>query len=156
MNVRNARTSDAEAISSLVSYYAGLDRMLFCSVSDVYERLQTFDVAEDGGAVIGCCALQVIWSDLAEIKSLAVTKDRIGTGVGRALVEAAVEKAGRLGVRRVFTLTLEPVFFEKAGFQRVEKGSLPMKVWSDCAKCSKQDNCDEKALVLDIACGHTK
>ncbi|MBE0534247.1 MAG: N-acetyltransferase [Phycisphaerae bacterium] len=147
MNIRNAKTSDAEAISTLISYYAELDRMLFCSVADVYERLQIFKVAEEAGTVVGCCALQVVWSDLAEIKSLAVVKDRVGTGVGKALVEAAVAKAHELGVRRVFTLTLEPAFFEKVGFARVDVDSLPMKVWSDCAKCSKQDHCDEKALI---------
>jgi amino-acid N-acetyltransferase len=150
MNIRNAKTSDAEAISRLISYYAELDRMLFCPVSDVYEKLQVFHVAEDAGVIVGCCALQVVWSDLAEIKSLAVVKDRVGTGVGRALVEAAVAKARELGVRRVFTLTLEPAFFEKVGFGRVDVDSLPMKVWSDCAKCSKQDHCDEKALVREV------
>ncbi|HPD48224.1 MAG TPA: N-acetyltransferase [Anaerohalosphaeraceae bacterium] len=150
MIIRDAKTSDAEAISRIISYYAELDRMLFCSVSEVYERLQLFQVAEEGCAVIGCCALQVVWSDLAEIKSLAVVKERTGTGVGRALVEAAIEKARQLGVRRVFTLTLEPGFFERVGFTRVDVDSLPMKVWSDCAKCPKQDNCDEKALVREL------
>ncbi len=149
MNIRNAKTNDAEAISSLISSYAELDRMLFCSVSDVYEKLQMFQVAEEEGTIVGCCALQVVWSDLAEIKSLAVAKDCFGKGVGRALVEGAVEKARRLGVRRVFTLTLEPAFFEKVSFHRVDRDSLPMKVWSDCAKCSKQDHCDERALIRE-------
>ena len=147
MKIRNARTSDAEAIHLLISYYAELDRMLFCSVADVYERLQIFKVAEDGGRVVGCCALQVIWSDLAEIKSLAVDEDCSGKGAGRALVGAGIEDARALGVKKVFTLTLEAGFFEKIGFVRVEKDSLPMKVWSDCARCSKQDHCDEIALV---------
>ena len=34
-------------------------------------------------------------------------------------------------------------------FVKVDKGSLPMKVWSDCAKCPKQDHCDETALVFE-------
>lgn len=147
MNIRPAKTSDAEAIHSLITYYAELDRMLFCSVSDVYEKLQIFEIAEQDGDIAGCCALQVIWKDLAEVKSLAVSKDFAGRGVGRALVQAVIDEADRLGVNKVFTLTLEPEFFEKVGFVRVEKDSLPMKVWSDCAKCSKQDHCDEIAMV---------
>jgi amino-acid N-acetyltransferase len=150
MKIRNAKTSDAEAIHSLINYYAELDRMLFCSVADVYERLQIFKVAEDGGRVVGCCALQVIWSDLAEIKSLAVDQDCAGRGAGRGLVEAGIADARGLGVKKVFTLTLEAGFFEKIGFVRVDKDSLPMKVWSDCARCSKQDHCDEIAMVCEV------
>ncbi|MCK5173702.1 MAG: GNAT family N-acetyltransferase, partial [Planctomycetes bacterium] len=94
-----------------------------------------------------------IWSDLAEIKSLAVEKGSFGKGLGRKLVESAIGLAGEMGVAKVFVLTLEPVFFEKIGFFQVDKASLPMKVWSDCAKCSKQDHCDETALVFEAAGG---
>lgn len=148
MKVRRAKITDAENIQSLISQYAELDRMLPRSLADVYENLQSFLVAEDDkGAVNGCCALQVIWSDLAEIKSLAVKENCTGRGVGRALVEVAINAASDLGLKEIFTLTLEPGFFEKIGFHRVTKEELPMKVWSDCAKCSKQDNCDEVALI---------
>lgn len=150
VNIRNAKTSDAGAIHSLISYYAELDRMLFCSVADIYEKLQLFKVALEDGKIVGCCALQVAWRDLAEIKSLAVDNGSAGRGVGRALVAAALADAGQLGVAKVFTLTLEPDFFEKMGFTRVDKASLPMKVWSDCARCSKQDNCDEIAMACEI------
>ena len=72
MNVRNARISDVKAIHALISSYAERDRMLFRSIADIYEKLQTFIVAELDGGVVGCCGLEIIWSDLAEIKSLAV------------------------------------------------------------------------------------
>lgn len=147
MNIRPAITSDAEAIHSLITYYAELDRMLFCSVSDVYEKLQIFNVAQLDDKIAGCCALQVIWKDLAEVKSLAVSEDFAGKGIGKALVQAVIDEAEKLGVDKVFTLTMEPEFFEKVGFVRVEMNSLPMKVWSDCARCSKQDHCDEIAMV---------
>ncbi len=150
MNIRNATTSDAGAIHSLITYYAELDRMLFCSLADIYEKVQMFKVAEEAGGIMGCCALQVVWSDLAEIKSLAVDRDSAGRGVGRGLVEAALGDARLIGVKKVFTLTLEPGFFEKMGFARVDKASLPMKVWSDCACCPKQDKCDEVAMVYDV------
>ena len=66
------------------------------------------------------------------------------------LVTTAIEQAVGLGVPKVFALTLEPDFFEKLGFEIVEKETLPMKVWSDCAKCSKQENCDEIAVVKEV------
>ena len=151
MNVRDAKITDAEAINSLINYHAELDRMLFRSMADIYENLQSFIVVEADGEVLGCCALQIIWSDLAEIKSLAVKEVKSGVGIGKALVTAAVKKADRLGMPRVFALTLTAEFFEKMGFHIIDKQQLPMKVWSDCASCSKQDKCDEIAVIKNIS-----
>lgn len=147
MNVRSARISDVKVICSLINYYAEHDKMLFRSLAEIYENLQTFFVAEHDGKTIGCCALEVIWSDLAEIKSLAVESDKRGKGVGTALVTAVIDQAHYLGVPRVFALTLEPAFFERVGFTAIRKEDLPMKVWSDCAKCPKQSECDETAMI---------
>ncbi len=124
--------------------------MLFRSLADIYENLQTFLVAQQGRAVVGCCAIEVIWADLAEIKSLAVKEGNQGEGVGTKLVIAALEQAEKLGVPKVIALTMEPKFFVKNGFKIVEKGALPMKVWSDCARCPKQQSCDEIAVIKRI------
>jgi amino-acid N-acetyltransferase len=78
---------------------------------------------------------------------LAVKESNSGGGAGKMLVAEAVRKAERLGIKRIFALTLEPEFFEKLRFERIEKDSLPMKVWRDCARCSKQENCDEVAVI---------
>ena len=153
METRSAKISDVRAIYSLVNEYAEQDRLLFRSLADIYEHLQSFIVAEVQGTVVACCALEVVWSDLAEIKSLAVTEARKGEGLGKALVAAALEQASRLGVAKVFALTLDAGFFEKLGFEEVSKESLPMKVWSDCARCPKQDHCDETAVMIVIAKG---
>ncbi|MHC4110228.1 MAG: N-acetyltransferase [Planctomycetota bacterium] len=150
MNIRSAKISDAEAIYALINFYAERDIMLFRSLADIYENLQAFTVAELDGKVIGCCALQIIWSDLAEIKSLAVDEANTDKGLGKMLVAAAIEQAGQMGLPKIFALTLRPDIFEKMGFSVVEKDTLPMKVWSDCAKCSKQQNCDEIAVVKTI------
>lgn len=150
MKVRSAKIGDVEAILSLINFYAEQDRMLFRSLAEIYENLQSFLVAELDGRIVGCCALQIIWADLAEIKSLAVETASISRGVGRLLVSEAIAKASRLGLVRIFALTLEPTFFEKQGFEIIAMDSLPMKVWSDCAKCPKQQNCDEIAVIKTI------
>jgi amino-acid N-acetyltransferase len=124
--------------------------MLFRPLADIYENLQAFTVAELDGKVVGCCGLQIIWSDLAEIKSLAVDEANTDRGVGKMLVAAATEQAGQMGLPKIFALTLRPEFFEKLGFSVVEKETLPMKVWSDCAKCPKQQNCDEIAVIKTV------
>ena len=150
METRNARIDDAKAIASLINCYAEHDKMLFRSLAEIYENLQTFTVAETDGEVVGCCSLEIVWADLAELKSLAVAPAKKGMGIGRLLVMAALEQAHRLGVAKVFALTLEPKFFEKMGFKVLKKDDLPMKVWSDCARCPKQQECDEIAVALSF------
>jgi amino-acid N-acetyltransferase len=153
MNVRSANVNDVRAIHGLINTYAERDLMLFRSMADIYTNLQTFFVTEQDGQVVGCCALEVIWSDLAEVKSLAVDESHKGRGVGASLVNAAVERAKQMGVPKVFGLTLKPQFFEKLGFKVVDKDELPMKVWSDCARCTKQQNCDETAVIKQVGNG---
>jgi len=82
---------------------------------------------------------------------LAVDESNRGAGVGKMLVAAAAEQAAELGIAKVFALTLDPGFFEKLGFEVIEKDALPMKVWSDCAKCPKQQNCDEIAVIKTVS-----
>ena len=100
--------------------------------------------------IVGCTALTIIWADLAEIRSLAVDESQRGRGVGRKLVEWTMAEARRLHIRRIMALTYEQSFFEKLGFEVVEKNSLPLKVWSDCVRCPKRDGCDEIAVVRTL------
>jgi amino-acid N-acetyltransferase len=141
---------DVKAIHQLISCYAEVDRMLFASMTYIYENLQIFQVAELDGRVVGCCAMKVLWEDLAEVKSLAVEEACFGKGIGKKLVLACMDRARHLGLKKVFTLTLEPAFFEKIGFSRADRQTMPMKVWSDCTQCSKQDHCDEIALESEL------
>jgi amino-acid N-acetyltransferase len=150
MKTRSAKIADVKAIHGLINCYAERDQMLFRSLADIFKNLQTFTVAEIDGVVVGCCALEVIWSDLAEIKSLAVAEVNKGMGIGKMLVESAIDSARQMGLPRVLALTLKPQFFQKLGFTLVDRNSLPMKVWSDCARCPKQENCDEVAVVKQI------
>ena len=150
MNIRAARVTDVDKINALISDNAEQDRMLFRSKTDIFENLQQFIVAHDGDCVVGCCALEVIWADLAEVKSLAVETQCRGKGVGRTLVKAAVDMVAQLGVTRAFALTLEPEFFERLGFSTVDTSTLPMKVWRDCARCPKQQHCDEIAMIMPV------
>ncbi|MDH7598412.1 MAG: N-acetyltransferase [Sedimentisphaerales bacterium] len=151
MHIRPAKVSDARQINALIGTFAEQDKMLFRSLADIYEHLQTFLVAQEDDQVVGCCALEVVWSDLAEIKSLAVAQGHQSKGIGTAFVTAALEKARELGIGKVFALTMEPGFFKRLGFVEVPRESLPMKVWRDCARCPKQQSCDEVAVLRSPA-----
>jgi amino-acid N-acetyltransferase len=124
--------------------------MLHRSLESIYDTLREFLVAVEDSRVVGCAAVTVYWADLAELKSLAVSPDMRGRGVGRELVRAAVEDARRLGLKRLFALTYEKEFFSRQGFAEIDRQTLPEKVWRVCISCPKVDACDETAMILHL------
>ena len=124
--------------------------MLARSLSEIYENIRDFVVVRKGKRIIGCAALHVMWSDLAEIKSVAVDEELQRQRVGYELVTALLKEAKELGISTVFCLTYKPMFFEKLGLQEVEKMTLPQKIWTECYRCSKFPNCDETAMTIQI------
>ncbi len=149
--IRKAKMGDVPGIQSLVNSFAARDAMLPRSLSAIYECIRDFYVAEQDGRVVGCCALHVTWGDLAEVKSLAVDESAQGKGYGSRLLEACLAEAGDLGVPRVFALTYVPDFFERAGFSRVDKSTLPHKIWSECINCPKFPDCGEEAVEKELS-----
>lgn len=150
LTVRKARIVDVPVIHAMVNDFASRGDMLGRSRSELYECIRDFFVAESGGGVVGCSALHVDWEDLAEVRSVAVDPGHQGSGIGRALVDACVREARDLGITRVYALTYRPGFFERMGFHRVEKESLPHKVWGECMKCPKYPDCDEDAVIMEV------
>ncbi len=152
--VINARMEHVERIHELITYFAERNRMLFRSLEELYQDVRNFRVYVDGqGRVQGCCGLQVLWRDMAEVKSLAVDPDCQGKGIGRALVLHAVEEARELGLPKVFALTYEREFFLRLGFVEVKKETLPHKVWTDCIRCPSQNDCREVPVVMNLRDG---
>ncbi len=150
MAIRKARIPDVKAVQQLINNYAKEHKMIPRSLNDMFENLRDFFVSEEDGLINGACALHIMWEDLAEIRSLAVREDAKGRGIGRSLVNRAVEEAGELGIEKVFSLTYYPDFFMKFGFRQVDKAELPHKIWGDCIKCHKFPECDEEAVILEI------
>ncbi len=150
--IRSARAQDIDAMRALIDRYADEDLMLTRSRDFLVEHLRDFVVAEDEGtgAFLGSCALAALTPELAEVRSLAVAPEAGGRGVGKALVEECVAQARRLGLRRVFALTLVPDFFVRCGFTLTSLGRLPEKSASECPVCPKRGRCDEHAMLLHL------
>ncbi|MDE3112373.1 MAG: GNAT family N-acetyltransferase [Chloroflexota bacterium] len=144
------RVKDVDAAVALINAYAAEDRMLERGRDFVLEHVHDFFVAQSGAGFEGCVALAVLTPELGEIRSLAVRPDTSGRGIGRALVRACVDEARRLGLRRVFALTLVPAFFERCGFTLVSLGRLPEKSAAECPVCPKRGRCDEQAMLLHL------
>jgi amino-acid N-acetyltransferase len=148
--VEKANISEVPRIHKLVNSFAGRGEMLARSLSEIYENIRDFVVVRKGKRIIGCAALHVLWSDLAEIKSVAVDEKMQKQGIGTVLVTACLRDAAELGITTVFCLTYKPEFFEKFGLKEVEKMTLPQKIWTECYRCSKFPNCDETAMTIQI------
>ncbi|QNN25496.1 N-acetyltransferase [Planctomycetales bacterium ZRK34] len=149
MKIRPARVADVPRIAEIVNNYAEQGLMLHRSHAELYERLRDFVVvADDDDLAMGVTGLRIMWANLAEVYSLAVAPEARGAGVGKKLVSAMADEAERLGIRRLFALTYERKFFERCGFEVVDRHrNLPLKVWSECIRCPKNQACDEIAMV---------
>jgi amino-acid N-acetyltransferase len=148
---RKARIGDVPVMHRLINEHAEAGVMLGRPLSELYENLRDFWVVDgDDGIVIGCCALHINWSDLAEVRSLAVDNRFQRRGLGSRLVAACLEEANGIGLNRIYALTREAAFFESIGFSPIEVNELPRKVWGECIRCPKFPECDEVAVVRDL------
>jgi amino-acid N-acetyltransferase len=129
--VRKAKVSDVPLIADIINRHAQNGIMLPRPLSRIYDNVRDFSVLVDGGEVVGCGALHVMWSDLAEIRAVALRDDYIGRGLGRPLIEALAAEARELEIERVFVL----------------------KIWNECVNCVHFPNCNEIAMILDLKGG---
>ena len=150
MKTRKAVISDIKEIQKLVNEFARKELMIPRAINELYENVRDFVVAEEDGTIKGACALHVLWEDLAEVRSLAVRKEYHRLGIGKQLVKRCLSEAKALGVKRVFALTYQPLFFKKMGFTDTDKASLPQKIWGDCLRCHKFPECDEHAVIINL------
>ncbi|MGE5309309.1 MAG: N-acetyltransferase [Deltaproteobacteria bacterium] len=149
--LRKATIDDIRPIQALINGFAKQDLMLPRSLNELYENIRDFWVLERNGKISACAALHVSWDDLAEIKSVAVSRPLQRKGVGTRLARACMEEAVALGAKKVFALTYKPEFFRSLGFRRVRHVALPHKIWAECINCPKFPDCDETALLKTIA-----
>ncbi|WP_272698978.1 N-acetyltransferase [Desulfovibrio sp. Fe33] len=151
--IRKARIEDVKSIHGLLMLTDQHDGLVLPrSFSQLYSHLRDFVVAlDDDGNVIGCCALNIIWDNLAEIRSLVVESSHRGRKLGRKLVETCLSEAVTLGIYRVYTLTEVPAFFERVGFEPEEMDNLNQKIFLDCLNCPRfPDLCNEVAMTINL------
>lgn len=121
------------AIKGLVDIYAG-KILLEKNLVTLYESVQEFWVAELAGELIGCGALHVLWSDLGEVRTVAVHPKVRGKGVGHAIVDRLLAVAADLHLARIFVLTFEQEFFAKHGFREIEGTPVTAEVYEEMCR----------------------
>ena len=152
IDIRRALPGDAGAISALLGFYAEKGKLLARAPEEILESIRDFKVAIDpSGTVVGCAALKIYDPKLAEVRSIAVVAGIVQRGIGRQLLAACEEDGRQYAIESVFALTYVPEFFDKSGYARITKESLPQKIWRDCFQCKHFPNCGEIAVIKKLA-----
>ena len=144
--VRQARLSDVDVIYELITYWTAKGEHLPRPKADIMQAIHTFAVVEVDHKVVGCAALYVYGTGLAEIRSLGLKPGLEGQGLGAALVQFLMGQARDLDIQRVIVLTRAAEFFRRLGFKDADKSRWPEKVMKDCEVCPRKHNCDEFGL----------
>lgn len=148
--IRSAKIHDAMQIAKIINQHAAKELMLPIPLNQIYEQLRDFLVVEKKGHVVGCGAIHVAWEELGEIRSLAVDSEFRHKGLGTILVQKTLEMAREIELKKIFVLTYQVKFFERFGFQVVDKSTLPHKIWKVCLNCHKFPDCDETAMMMEL------
>ncbi len=138
---------DIPSILNLINGYAARGIMLPRTEFEMSEAIRDFTVVTRGDEFLGCGALHFYSPTFGEIRSLAVQEKAKTQGAGRRLVESLVAEAQVYELDAVFAFTYVVEFFNRLGFQEVERGVLPLKAWKDCLRCPKFQACDEIAVL---------
>lgn len=148
IGIHPATSDQIDALTALINTASRTTTVLSRSREAIEAALPGFLVAVRAGEIVGCGGLQRMNPTLVELRSLVITEPCRGKGIGSEITRALVTRAREAGFTRIFTLTDNPHFFERLGFQRTDFASLPEKVWNDCRLCPKLNECGEIALDL--------
>src|ERR1700731_2842894 len=121
MRTRKAILPDAQQIHELIAAYSGDGTLLPRTLPEICENVRDFVVLEDDGRIIGCGALHLYGTHLAEIRSITVAPWAQGKGGGGRLVKSLLAEA--------------------------QREDLPDKIYKDCHACPRFHCCDEVAMV---------
>ncbi|MFD0958613.1 N-acetyltransferase [Paenibacillus chungangensis] len=147
---RKATADDVENLFQLIQSYAEQGVMLPRSREALHRSIDTFYVAELEGKIVGCGSLTRLGEELVEIRSLGILESYKSLGIGSMLVDSLIKEAQEQKIAKIMALTYAVPFFERNGFQVVNKEIFPEKVWTDCVHCPKRHACDEIAVLKNI------
>jgi amino-acid N-acetyltransferase len=147
LSVRPANTADVAKIRQIANPLVEQRVLLGKELVELYESIQEFVVAEIDGEVVGFGALHVMWEDLAEVRTLAVSSAAQGRGVGAAILGELLQRARTLGIHRVFCLTFETKFFSSHGFEEISDVPVDAATYAELVR----SNDEGVAEFLDLA-----
>ena len=138
VELRTASSAELEAVVDLLDR-SGLP------TAGVADNFAQFLVAEAAGKLIGVIGLE-LYGQSALLRSAAVEESWRGSGVGRVLVERALDLARERGIEDVYLLTTTAEhYFPKFGFVCVRRDEVAKDVRSSV---EFQTSCPASATAM--------
>lgn len=148
--IRQARPSDVPGIVRLTKAGVKEETLRRRSKAEVERAIDEYFVYEIDETLVGCCRLSPVdgHPDASELMSVYVQRAYGGRGIGRALVEGAVEAARDRGNAKVFALSTQttPFFVEVCGFSEIAREEAPTALRSR----TQQDGRASKVVVIEF------
>lgn len=136
-------TADAKAFRSLneewITRFFTMEARDFEILSDpeasILKHGGHIYMAYSGRETVGCVALELMDGDVYELSKMAVTPNLRGQGVGRRLLEYAIEQARALGAKSLFLGSNKKLenavhLYESVGFQHLPPEKRPNTLYS--------------------------
>ena len=116
VSVRSVTIDDLPKITQFIEPFVAEGKLLPRTREELEDLLPHGFVAEVGGQIVGFAALEIYSPKMSEVRSLAVSPNFRGRGVGKQLVERCVERARERQVLEVMAITSNEEFFKQCGF----------------------------------------
>jgi GNAT superfamily N-acetyltransferase len=102
--IRTASARDADAIHELIDEHLTEGHLLRRELGEILVHAHRFVVAAQDDEVLGCAELAPLSNAVAEVRSMVVTREARGCGVGRRIVDELVRRAIVAGFRQALRL----------------------------------------------------
>jgi amino-acid N-acetyltransferase len=150
ITLRQARTSDARRLFTLVEANKAEGHLLPRTLAEITQHAERFVVAVRNRRIVGCAELAALSPQVAEVRSLAVDPSARSLGVGTKIVDELRTRARREGFDKLCAFTHVPGYFMPMGFSIVPHLWVAEKVYTDCVKCPLFRRCGQYAMVLPL------
>jgi amino-acid N-acetyltransferase len=150
VRLRPAAPEDVQAIHALITAHVATDHLLPRTIEEIEAHHHRFVVATIGGEVAGCAELAPLSAQVAEVRSLVVSGEARGSGLGRRIVEELIAHAASAGFARLCAFTHQVGYFVHLGFSIVPHLWVREKVFTDCVGCPLFRSCGQQALVMTL------
>jgi len=138
VEIRRAKAEDIDKVAELLS----AAKLPLAGVSECIER---FFVAEASGTIVGSVGIEK-HGNYGLLRSAAVSEALRGRGVGRRLVDEAIDDARDEGIRALYLLTTTAQdYFPEFGFERIDRELVPVEL---NASPELQGACPSSATVM--------
>ena len=145
---RKATLKDIAQMQALVMPEIESGIILMRNDDELATNIRSYTLAVQDAKIVAFNALHIHTPKLAEIRSLIVSEELRGQGIGKKMIELANDEASTLGLKEILVLTYQQSFFETLGFIEISKESIPdHKIWADCIKCKHFPVCNEVSLI---------